>query len=163
MIFGHPETFAVEIYHEPRSSESKGLGRMCLRLQGLVLGKPDEEDCSLFHAVERITEVSASLGTQWDERFAGHSAEEVFAWIDAVLYTGEIDGPENELWKFDFLTNTGEQFDNFKSFVYCAPSGEVYIPFYGPDGVVRTPRCTAEEFRRVALELEQWFKSETAA
>jgi hypothetical protein len=96
VIFGNPEILAVEIYHEPSSPRWKGFGRMCLRIQGLVLGRLDEEHCSLFHAVERVAEVSAALATQWDERFAGHSAQEVFAWLDAVLYTGEIDGPADD-------------------------------------------------------------------
>ena len=162
MIFGNPATFAVEIYHEPHGPGSKGFGRMCLHLQGLVLGRSDEQNCSLFHAVARITEISAGLSSQWDERFAGHSDEEVFSWIDAVLYTGEIEGPDDELQRFDFLTNTGEQFDNYKSFVFCLPEGEVCMPFSGPDGVVRTARVRAEEFRKVASELERWFRNETA-
>jgi hypothetical protein len=123
-----------------------------------MLGRIEEANCSLFHAVERIAEVSAGLFEHWDSRFAGHSAEEIFAWLDAVLYSGEIDeADEDSVCRFDFLTNTGEQFDGFKSFIYCQPGGVVCIPYQGPDGILQTPRCSAEDFQAAASELQRWF------
>ena len=161
MLFGNPANFAVEIHHEPMAPKWKGFGRMCVWIQGLMIGDPNEVHCSLFHAVKRITEIAVRLSEQWDERFTGHTAEEIFAWIDAILYSGEI-AASDTVNKFDFLTNTGEQFDDFKSFIYCTPDGLVCIPFQGRDAIVRTPSCKQSEFRAVASELEQWFKVQIA-
>ncbi len=68
----------------------------------MTIGNPDEPHCSLFHAVERIIAVAAQMPEQWDERFAGHTAEEIFAWIDAVLYSGDISA-NCPVSKFDFF------------------------------------------------------------
>ena len=51
---------------------------MCLQVQGLTIGNPLEAHCSLFHAVERIAAGAAGISELWDERFAGHTAEEIF-------------------------------------------------------------------------------------
>lgn len=163
MVFGNPNSFAVEVHHEPSAPEWKGFGRMCLHVQGVTIGDPLEADCSLFHAVERIAEVATDLAKLWDERFTGHTGQEVFAWLDAILYSGEIETSEDGLAKFDFLTNTGEQFDGFKSFIYCTPDDVVCVPFQGRDDVVRTPTCTGTELREAAAQLGKWFRAETAA
>src|SRR5687767_15318563 len=114
MLFGDPNSFAVEIHHEPGAPKWKGFGRMCLHMQGVTIGNPLEAHCSLFHAVDRIAEVATNLAEQWDERFTERTGEEIFAWLDAILYSGEIEASEDEVDRFDFLTNTGEQFDGFK-------------------------------------------------
>jgi hypothetical protein len=159
MLFGNPENFAVEIYHEPAAPERKGFGRMCINVDGTTLGNIAEAHVSLFHAVERILELSEGLHDQWHERFAGYTPEEVFSWLDAVLYTGELADPNDQAIKFDFLTNAGEQFDGFKSFIYCTPGGIVYVLFQDRHSRLFTPCCQSNEFRSVASQLQQWFIS----
>ena len=90
MLFGDPSDFAVEIYHEPSSAEWRGFGRMCIHIQSKTIGNVDEQDCSLFHAVERIVEAAQKLPSLWDVRFTQHTDEEIFSWLDALLYSGEI-------------------------------------------------------------------------
>ena len=163
MVFGNPKSFAIEIYHEPAGPEWKGFGRMCLHVEGITIGDPLQDHCSLFHAVERIEKVATDLATLWDRRFAGHTGQEILAWLDAILYSGEIELNEGEVDRFDFLTNTGEQFDRFKTFIYCTPDDVLCVPFRGPDDVVWTPTCTGIELRAVAAQLGQWFRTETEA
>jgi hypothetical protein len=162
MIFGDPTSFAIEIHHEPSAPRWKGFGRMCLHMQGVTIGNPLEAHCSLFHAAERIAEVATHLAEQWDERFAGRSGEEIFAWLDAILYSGKIEASENDVARFDFLTNTGEQFDGFKTFIYCTPDDTVCVLFRSRDDSVRTATCTGTEFRAVVAQLEQWFRTQIA-
>ena len=90
MLFGDPNDFAVEIYHEPSSPSWLGFGRMRIFVQGVSIGEIEEQHCSLFHAVERIIEVAENLPTLWDARFSQHTDEEIFSWLDAILFSGEI-------------------------------------------------------------------------
>lgn len=161
MLFGNTDSISIEIHHEPEGPEWIGFGRMCIYIQGLVLGDITEDHCSLFHAVERIYEVSLQLDDLWDDRFIGHTPEEIFSWIDAVIYSGDIVDCQDRTERFDFLTNTGEQFDGCKSFVYCEPMGKVYVPFRNNYGTLFEPSCEKTEFRTVAGKLQHWFLNET--
>jgi hypothetical protein len=162
MLIGNPLRFAVEIYHEPHSPEWLRFGRMCLHVAGATMGDLAEEHCSLFHAVERICELGKTVDSLWDERLSGHTDAEIFAWLDHELYTGESAATSSSnLAQFDFLTNTGEQFDASKSFIYCRPGGAVHILFDGRDGIFNSVVCESSEFRRQALDLEVWFSQQT--
>jgi hypothetical protein len=162
MHFGNPDNFSVEIYHEPSSPQWLGFGRMCVHIQGLTFGVIEEEHCSLFHAVERIGEVANILPSLWDDRFAQHTDEEVFGWLDAMLYSGEISLESEEINRFDFLTNTGEQFDDSKSFILCSPEGVVRILFQLHDRIiVNSASCDAATFLAVSSSLNQWFQAQT--
>jgi hypothetical protein len=159
MLFGDRASFAVEIYHEPSEPRWVGFGRMCLHIKGHPVGRLDERHCSLFNAVERIYEFAQRPQPTWDNRLKGHSDEEIFAWLDAALYEGAVaDGPD-EVGQFEFLTNAGEQFDEWKTFIYSTPEREVHIlcrrgeemPFFGT--------CSEEAFRAVATQLMAWFNA----
>jgi hypothetical protein len=157
MFFGNSDKFAIEIYHEPLEPRWVGFGRMCIHIESHTIGDINEAHCSLYHAIDRILDASNSLTNLWDERFSGHSGEEIFALIDAALYTGEPSEMYEEFEKFDFLTNTGEQFDRWKTFIYCTPDKIVNIPFQDRDLVVQTPSCSVNEFQSVSGELARWF------
>lgn len=161
MLFGEPSDFAVEIYHEPSSPDWIGYGRMCIFIQGIVIGKIEAEHCSLFHAVQRIGEVAESLSSLWDTRFTQHTDEEIFSWLDAVLYSGEIsDDVENNFHRFDFLTNRGEQFDDSKTFVLCFPADVVRILIF-KDQKFSLASCQVKTFLLVATTLGRWFNEQT--
>lgn len=161
MLFGDPLDFAIEIYHEPTSPKWLGFGRMRIIVQGRNIGIIEEEHCSLFHAVNRIIEVAKSLSTLWDPRFSEHTNEEIYYWLDAILYSGEISGThEKNIDRFDFLTNTGEQFDDSKTFVISTPEHEVRI-LYFQDKQFGSASCKASTFISAAENLEIWFQTET--
>ena len=160
MLFGDQSDFAVEIFHEPSSAEWKGFGRMCIHVQGTVIGRINEEHCSLFHAVARISEAAQVLPSLWDEKFSQHSDEEIFSWLDAVLYSGEVQG-EQGLNRFDFLTNTGEQFDDSKTFILRSPDGVVRV-LYFKDQRFGSASCRETTFVSVAARLSQWFKEQAS-
>ena len=156
MLLGDPAAFAIEIYCEPSDPRSRGFGRMCVFVGGLRLGNLQEEHCSLFHAVERIAEVAGSLPQLCDARFSATEPEVVFAYLDRELYVGHERSAEN-LHRFDFLTNTGEQFEGEKSFVYVQSDGNVRILMQRGDGPVTSAACDPASLRHVAAELVVWF------
>ena len=162
MLFGDPATFAVEIHCEPVEPRSRGFGRMCIFVGGMRLGNLDEEHCSLFHAVDRIAEVASTLPGLWDERFSCCEPEAIFAYLDRALYDAGQPPLEN-LHRFDFLTNTGEQFDHEKSFVYTQPDGNVRVLLQRGEAPVTSAVCRSSEFKQVAAELVVWFRNQVQA
>src|SRR5688572_26437867 len=125
MIFGESSEFAIEAYHE-----WAGFGRMAIDIQGVRLGDIRENHCSLFFAVNRFR-LYREIESLWAESFDGLSDVEIFALID-THYTGEP--CEESYTPCDFLTNTGEQFDDAKTFIVCRPGGRVHILYQLRDG-----------------------------
>lgn len=77
-----------------------------------------------------------------------------------MLYSGEIQGEEG-LSRFDFLTNTGEQFDDSKTFIVRRPDGVVRILFF-KDQRSGSASCSEATFASAAAGLSQWFKEQTS-
>jgi len=160
MIFGHPSEFAIEAYHEPSGPQWGGFGRMALDIQGVRLGDIRETHCSLFHATNRFRELYPTIESLWDESFIGLSDAEIFGLIDRAIYTGEpVEGAPGYRC-FDFLTNTGEQFDDVKSFIFCRPDGRVHILYQLRDGTAGSASCLAALFRNVAEAFVRWFEEQ---
>ena len=134
---------------------------MCIHIQSKTIGNVDEQHCSLFHAVERIVEAAQKLPSLWDVRFTQHTDEEIFSWLDALLYSGEITCENgNDPHRFDFLTNTGEQFDDSKTYIVSLPEGFVRILFF-KDKRFGSASCQSATFLLVATSLGHWFKEQT--
>lgn len=158
MIFGKPASFAIEIFDEGQSPKWRGFGRMCLHLAGRPHGDVNDTHCSLWHPVERIEEVARDLSSLWSEKFEGHTDQELFAYLDAVLYSGEIVGDARTLGVHDFLTNTSEMFDGEKSFVFCDTRQNVRVIWQDRQGLVGSVHVPRAEFEAVVEELSGWFK-----
>jgi hypothetical protein len=163
MIIGDTNNFAVEIYHESVSAEWLGFGRMCIYVQGAKIGNIEEQHCSLFHAVDRITEVAEAIHSISDERFTQHTDEEIFAWLDAILYSGDISVKDEDMHRFNFLTNTGEQFNDSKSFIVCfSQSSLVKIIYKDFDkDTIGSVSCSIDAYQAVSADLRQWFNNQT--
>jgi hypothetical protein len=86
VIFGNPTDFAIEAYHEPANPKFLGFGRMCIHIQGTVLGNLGEDHCSLFDAVGRFRELANNIETLWNKRFTYLSDSEVFYDLDSALF-----------------------------------------------------------------------------
>jgi hypothetical protein len=169
MIFGDPERFAVEIYHEPSGPKWRGCGRMWLHLGGTLFGDIGSRHCSLFHAVDRFRELlgwssigqpSKDVESFWDASFRELDDVQVFALLDRERFLGPVSGCLTNPGKFDFLTNTGEMFDSTKSFIVCDPDSGVRILFQIYNlGDETTKACALglDEFRGIAESLVHWF------
>jgi len=156
MIFGLPSDFAIEAYHEPSGPQWAGFGRMAIDIQGFRLGDIRENHCSLFHAADRFRELHSTVTTLWDESFAGLSNSEIFGLFDHACYTGDPAAGGPGFSSFDFLTNTGEHFDDVKTFIVCRPEGRVHILYQLRDGTLGSESCPVESFRTVAESFVRW-------
>lgn len=157
MIFGDTTDFAIEAYHEPSGPQWGGFGRMCLHVQGMVLGDIRDNHCSLFHATDRIREVAADFESLWDESFTGLSDAEVFALIDREIYSDQGSEDGRRFWACDFLTNTGEMFDDSKTFIIFRRPDRLHILYCLRDDTLGSASCSVSTFRRVANAYVSWF------
>jgi hypothetical protein len=157
MIFGEPTDFAIEAHHEPCGAEWAGFGRMAIDIHGVRLGDIHENHCSLFHAVDRFRQIFPRIESLWDESFDELSDAQIYGLIDRARYTGEPSDREVDYSPFDFLRNTGEQFDDAKTFIVCRPGGHVHILYQIRDGIIGSASCSASSFRKVAEAFVSWF------
>lgn len=160
MIFGDTGDFAIEAYHEPSGPQYGGFGRMCLHVQGLVLGDIRDNHCSLFHATDRIREVAADVESLWNERFTGLSDLEVFDLINREIYTDEGAEDGRRFWGCDFLTGTGAMFDDSKTFVIFRGPDRLHILYCLGDDALGSVSCGMQTFRRVADAYVSWFEEQ---
>lgn len=156
MNFGLPTEFGIEVYHEPYGPEWMGFGRMCIHIQGVQIGDLYQNHCSLFHATDQIRKFCTCLESLWEESFAGLTDIQIFAALDDALYLGE-ESKWERYGRFDFLTNTGEQFDCSKTFLFCRPEKRVHILYRLRDDSRGSGSCSAECFRSVAKAYLTWF------
>lgn len=84
----------------------------------------------------------------------GLSDAEIFALID-TRYTGVP--CDEDYSSCDFLTNTGEQFDDAKTFIICRPNDHVHILYQLRDDTIGSASCSASSFREVAESFVCWF------
>ncbi|WP_295679412.1 hypothetical protein [uncultured Nevskia sp.] len=166
MTFGNPDEFAIEAYHEPAQPGLVGFGRMAIHFSSTIIGKLSEEHCGLGGGAETFRALHSSLSTLWDASFAELSATEIFAIIDRALYidVGQSDiavrKDADRYARFDFLTNAGEQFDGFKTFIAAEPQGEVRIFFQDPDGVLGSARCSMAAFQSASCAFVAWYDAQ---
>ena len=157
MTFGQASDFAIEAYHEPYGPEWGGFGRMCIDIQGVRLGDIRENHCSLYAATDRLRTAYPIIDSLWDDSFSGLSDSEIFSALDQALYLSDTSDWER-FERFDFLTNTGEQFDDSKTYLVCRPGGRVHILYDRfRDVGFGSASCRALTFRRVASSYVDWF------
>jgi hypothetical protein len=157
MTFGDVKDFAIEAYHEPSGPKWAGFGRMCVHIQGVMLGNIRDNHCSLFHATDRLRAAARTAEKLWHESLSGLSSIEIFHLLDRELYIGEPTemGPIYD--PFNFLNNTGEMFNGVKSFIVCDSGGSVQILYRFRDNNIGAGFCSVDSFRQVADAYALWF------
>jgi hypothetical protein len=139
---------------------------MALHIAGVTIGDVNEDHCSLAHAADVLRVLVGSIGSVWDRSFEDHSDAEIFALLDRELYVDygqsekDIETAQRRYGRFDFLTNTGEQFDNFKTFLYAHPSGSVHILYQKPNGSIGAAECRIDSFVAASKAFLQWFDAQ---
>lgn len=122
--FGDLAQFAIVCAHDPFGSEPHHVfGRMCIRAGDKVLGDFDEPACMLNVTASHLQAILERIPQMDGAIFQGQS--DALAWdiIDNALYldddrsTEEIVADSKRFFRYDFLTNGGESFDNSKSFI----------------------------------------------
>jgi hypothetical protein len=147
---------------------------MCVWCRGAALGDLGEPYCGLNQAADEFRWLSGHLADLWDESLDGLDDRAATDFLDGLLY-GYHGGVEIEddrtierirrdaerFWKFDFLTNWGEQFDGVKSFILCPPDGPVRILSRDlPEPMNGIAVVTREGFLGAAEEFVRWFDNE---
>lgn len=97
-----------------------------------------------------------TIAELWDEAFNGLSDAEIFAVVDEALYRAST-GNWARYGRFDFLTNTGEQFDNLKTFIVCRPDQRISILYQLPDDKLGAASCSAQSFQNTSASFVRWF------
>lgn len=168
MMLGDPRAFSIEAYHEPMDSRSPGFGRMALLVSNTTIGDITEKHCGLGDAAERFRQILFSGGPFWDQSFSSLSDGEIFALIDSALYidSGQSDAElredEERYGCFDFLTNAGESFDGYKTFIFQDASAQVCILVQNPEDEVTSARCTLRDFRSASHAFVAWYDAQIA-
>jgi hypothetical protein len=166
MLFGDPQEFAIEAYHEPAGNRWLGHGRVAIHIAGAVLGDLGDEHCSLLPLVVRLRDLISRIRTVWDASFDGYSDAGIFALIDRELYSdygqsdAQIAASLDRYGRFDFLTHDGESFHDVKAFIYTHPTGAVHIA-YQREGIFGSGICSVDSFVAAARFFLDWFDAET--
>ncbi len=140
-VFGDRADFAIEAGVEPDlHTDATVWGHMCVWCCGVPLGKLGERYCGLYLAYSEIAWLADNLGRVWADELSG--LDDVAAWnfLDGLLYGyhGDVELADTRTlaelrhdavrWgRFNFLTNWGEQFDGYKSFLLCPPGGSARV------------------------------------
>jgi hypothetical protein len=176
-VFGDRADFAIEAGVEPdRHTTSTLWGHMCVWCRGIPLGKLDDPYCGLYHAYSEFAWLADNLGSLWADELAG--LDDVAAWnfLDGLLYGyhGDVELADARTldechrdavrWgRFNFLTNWGEQFDGYKSFLLCPPGESARILCRRlPAHMGRGVSVSRRGFTVAAAGFARWFEAESA-
>lgn len=176
VLCGDRADFAIEAGVEPDLVPLSAVwGRMCIWCRGIALGDLSDPHCGVGFAASMFTRLMPEVGSLWADELTG--LDDIAAWnlLDGLLYGyhGDVelagDRTHKELcrdrdrWgRFDFLTNWGEQFDGYKSFVMCPPPGDtvrVLCRELMPNGGIRVD-VTRAGFVAACEGFVRWFEVE---
>jgi hypothetical protein len=172
MRFGDANDFAIEAELEPDISPPSSVwGRMCIWCRGVALGDLSEPYCALYPAACEFRWLRSQLTDLWDECLDGLDDRAANDFLDGLLYGyhGNVELEDERTleemkwdWdrygKFSFLTNWGEQFDGYKSFILCPPAKPVRIlSRHLPDRMNGVAVVTREGLLSAAEEFLLWF------
>ena len=134
MIFGDKSIYAIEVYHKPLDNYSFYMaGRMCIHLYNKSFGDINEEDCALAELYMTLVEKTRNVNLlKYD--FNLNNDYNVYQFLEEKLYIDRIERTNEQInidselyWKFSFMTNMGETFDNTKSFIYMDNKNNIHI------------------------------------
>lgn len=139
-LFGNRSDFAIEAGVElDGHTEGTVWGHMCLWCAGFPLGDLDKRYCGIAHAYDELRWRALQYGELWGDELASLDDLGQLNFLDDILYgyCDEVELPEtpelmtlqsdNRWTRFNFLTNWGEQFDGYKSFLVCPPGEPIKI------------------------------------
>jgi len=133
---------------------------MCLHTSNKTIGDIFENHCSLHDAIARITTSASNIDSLWHDEFQGKDDQEIFKILDEYLYIGD-----HALWPcyghFDFLTNSGEQFDDTKTFLYRSPlTDQLHLLYQCSSEPPASSSFPTNSFLESANGLKHWFQHE---
>lgn len=178
MLFGRRDDFAIEAGIDKCSSMSMTVwGHMCIWCRGAALGDLDDSLCAIGIARDRFRTLLSPVRGQlridclWADEFAELDANAVLNFLDRMLFGNDDDGywgldrtmvqlhRDLDTWgDFNFLTNWGEQFDGYKSFILRPPGDSVRVlSRHLPASMGRAVDVSRDTFVAAVEAFCQWF------
>jgi hypothetical protein len=175
-VFGDRADFAIEAGVEPDLHTAATVwGHMCVWCRGVALGDINNRYCGLYHSYDACAWLTANLGGLWADELGG--LDDIAAWnlLDGLLYGyhGDVEVPNDRRLEecrrnalqwggFNFVTNWGEQFDGYKSFLVRPPGDSARVlsrrlPEQLGRGVSVSRRC----FVDASAGFVRWFEGES--
>lgn len=177
MRFGDPANFAIEAELELNLRRPSAVwGRMCVWCRGIALGDISEQYCALFPAFMEFRWLSSHINELWDPELAGLDDVALWNFLDELLYGyhGDIEVHDDRTvqecerdwvrWGvFNFLTNWGEQFDGYKSFIASPPGDTVRILSRRlPSTMGLSVEVSRAAFKSASEQFVAWFDAQNA-
>jgi len=177
MLFGNPADFAIEADVEPNlSPPSPVLGHLRVWCRQTPLGNVDEAPCSLQPAFVGFQWLLSSLDSLWADEFLGLDDMAAWKFLDAVLYGFDGATPIEDrrtpqqiqsdwlAWRrFNFLTNWGEPFRDWKAFLLCPPLDDARVLYSRlPENDGHALRVTRKGIQGAAEAFVRWFGEQEA-
>lgn len=167
MLFGCKDNFAIEALTEPELELPSAVwGRMCLWSEGTMIGNIAEPFCALYPSATALRKRVQVLDSLWADEFHGLTDTEIFDRFDQAIYSSDDQSVQTIVrnmdlfWKFDFLTNWGEQFDPLKGFLARPPDGDILMIIQLADYSLLSRRIDPDLFVAVASAFIDWFDLE---
>lgn len=177
MLFGDPDEFAIEAGVEPDLRPPSAVwGFMRVWCRGATLGDIDERYCALYHSSAAFGVLADTIADLWVPELAAFDDEGKWKFLDGLLYgyhggvpldhhdrrtLPEVQADSTEYGRFNFLTNWGEQFDGFKSFIFRPPGGQVCVLSRAfPARVGLCARVPLEAFASAACQFTLWYREQ---
>lgn len=175
-VFGDRADFAIEAGVEPEGHTAGTVwGHMCVWCRGVPLGDLTDRHCGLWHSYSAFAWLAENHTTLWADELVG--LDDLAAWnfLDGLLYGyhGDVEVKDDRTlaevrrdaatWgRFNFLTNWGEQFDGYKSFLLCPPGDHLRVLSRRlPAEMGRGVSVTKKGFAEAATGFVRWFKAES--
>ena len=125
MIFGNKENFAIECYDDLVDTDKKWVfGRMCLWCTSNALGDITEPSCMLNVTEGSLSKFISEKDNLDSAELNELNDEEAYSFLNKKLYGADeetsieqITYDAKKYFKYDFLTNGGESFDGFQSYI----------------------------------------------
>jgi len=162
--FGDQANFAIVCAHDPFGSEPRHVfGRMCIRAGDKVLGDFDEPACMLNVTASHLQATLKRLPQLNSSLFQGQNDALVWDIIDKALYLDddrskeEIVADADRYFRYDFLTNGGESFDDSKSFI-VRDGKSVRLLFKKDNEALESISVDVDVFCAVVREFLNWIE-----
>lgn len=168
MLFGNPSDFAIEAASEANlTAPSAVWGRMRVICDKQIYSDYENPYCALYPAYCQFRWFRENVFDLWDDSFNGLSNTELHDLLDRMIYADdnrtseEVERDSTRYGRYNFLTNWGEQFDGYKSFIVSPMPGRLAILRRDDTGRLSVANCTTQGFVDAAEAYLDWFHAET--
>ena len=165
MLFGDKNVFGIEIYINPDQDGYDIWGRSCIHICGSQVGDIEDPHCGLNDFFVTLNSRAQSARGLVHASFQGLTDREVFEALRNHLY----DGPERDLavlranatefGKFDFLTNVGENFNDWCSFLFTRDHENLTILTQRFDETPLSFSVPMDAFEQTVRSFVNWMSS----